>query len=309
MKNKYHSDINKDYWINFYITKNIHPFIYLTRLDRPIGIWLLFIPCCIGLFTANIQHNISISSLTIFIIIFFLCSMMMRSVGCIWNDIIDKDLDQKVERTRHRPLANGDIKIWQAITLMIVLSLLSLSLILFFLPSKAIIIAISSLILVIIYPFMKRITWFPQIWLGLTFNWGIWVGWFSIYDSFSLITPLLFYFASVFWTLAYDTIYAYQDYEDDTLIGIKSTARLFYHHARLFLIISFLCFWILLCLVGYMSQYNMYYFIILIFILSHIVWQCYVFNKDNPEICLMLFKSNRYIGLMLLTALLLANIY
>lgn len=292
--------MRQDDWVGQYLPTSWQPYARLARIDRPIGTWLLFIPCLWGVFyaTPNMNNNDNIA-----IIIFFAVgSLVMRAAGCVWNDIIDRDLDKQVARTKTRPLANGDISVGQAVIFMVLLISGTLILAVMILPMMAILIACASVFLVVPYPLMKRITWFPQLWLGLTFNWGMLVGYVTITAIWDW-QILWLYVSAIFWTLAYDTIYAHQDREDDALVGIKSTARLFQHQARLFIGGCFgLCLGCLLFL-GYINQTSVLYYVLLLCALGHVIWQLWQFNKDNAPLCLRLFKANRDFGLVIALAL------
>ena len=196
-------------------------FIQLTRLNKPIGFLLLFWPCVWGLTLGYYFNNETILYLK-YMILFFFGSVLMRSAGCIFNDIVDKDLDKKVERTKERPIASGKISVSEAFIYIVFLCLIAFLILLQF-NLLTIILGMSSMILAFVYPFMKRITYWPQFFLGLTFNWGIIMGWTSITNSIS-IEPFILYISAIFWTLGYDTIYGLQDIYDDEIIGVKSTS-------------------------------------------------------------------------------------
>ncbi len=273
--------------------KKIKIFIELTRLNKPIGFMLLFWPCVWGLSLAY-YFNKDITIYSKHLIFFFLGSVLMRSVGCIFNDIVDKDIDAKVERTKKRPIADGKISILESFVYIFLLCLLALFILLQF-NIFTIILGMSSMILAFAYPFMKRITYWPQLFLGLTFNWGIIMGWSSITNNIS-IEPMLLYISAVFWTLGYDTIYGLQDMNDDEIIGVKSTSIKFKDNVKIFVSICyFLCISFVLSVFFIMeiSRYSLLFstpFIILF------IYQINNFNKNKPETCLAQFKNNNLSG-------------
>ena len=206
-------------------------FIQLTRLDKPIGFLLLFWPCIWGL-TLGYYYNNETTLYIQHIVLFFLGSVLMRSAGCIFNDIVDRDFDKKVERTRIRPIAAGKISVLESFIYIILICLVAFFILLQF-NLLTIVLGISSMFLVFTYPFMKRITYWPQLFLGLTFNWGIIMGWSSLTNNIS-IEPIILYLSAIFWTLGYDTIYGLQDIHDDEIIGVKSTSIKFKNNVKVF---------------------------------------------------------------------------
>ena len=280
-------------------------FIQLTRLNKPIGFLLLFWPCVWGLTLAYYYSGEKILYLK-YIILFFLGSVLMRSAGCIFNDIVDKDFDKKVQRTRKRPIASGKVSIAGGFICIISLYLIALLILLQF-NLLTIIVGMSSLILVFAYPFMKRITYWPQLFLGLTFNWGIIMGWTSIANTIS-IEPIILYLAAIFWTLGYDTIYGFQDMHDDQIIGIKSTSIKFKNNAKVFVGTCYsLCvlFVLILCL---MMKIDKYLLLLLSTIIISFVYQMKTFEINNPKSCLDTFKSNNLTGLLVFIFILSFNI-
>ena len=211
--------------------EKIQTFIQLTRLNKPIGFLLLFWPCVWGL-TLGYYFNSQSELYLKYVILFFLGSVLMRSAGCIFNDIVDRNLDKKVERTKNRPIASGKISVLESFIYVIFLCILSLLILLQF-NQLTIILGIGSMFFAFAYPFMKRITYWPQLFLGLTFNWGIIMGWTSLLNTIS-IEPFILYFAAILWTLGYDTIYGLQDIQDDEIIGIKSTSIKFKNNVKVF---------------------------------------------------------------------------
>ena len=276
--------------------EKIQIFIQLTRLSKPIGFLLLFWPCVWGLTLAyyfNGETNLYLKH----VLLFFLGSVLMRSAGCIFNDIIDKDLDQKVERTKNRPIAAKKISVGNAIFYIVLLCLLAL-LILVQLNLLTITLGLCSMILVFTYPFMKRITYWPQFFLGLTFNWGIIMGWTSITNNISL-EPIILYTAAIFWTLGYDTIYGLQDINDDEIIGIKSTSIKFKNNVKVFVGICYTLFIFLLLFLGTMLRINIYYFIFSLFFILSLIYQMIIFQSENPKSCLRAFKFNNITGILI----------
>jgi len=273
--------------------KHIKIFIELTRLNKPIGFMLLFWPCSWGL-TLAYYFKQETTLYFSYLILFFCGSVLMRSAGCIFNDIIDRDLDKKVERTKKRPIASKQISILKSFIYVIILCLLALLILLQF-NKLTIILGISSMVLAFSYPFMKRITYWPQFFLGLTFNWGIIMGWTSLTDTIS-IQPFILYIAAIFWTLGYDTIYGLQDIDDDEIIGVKSTSIKFKNNPKIFVGACY-CLCILFILLMFMEMEMSKYFIFLMvpFIFSF-VYQLKIFNKQDPITCLNAFKSNNVTG-------------
>ena len=241
---------------------HISIFFELTRLKKPIGYMLLFWPCAWGLTIAYDFQN-GFENYILYIFLFFSGAVLMRSAGCIVNDIIDKNYDQKVERTKNRPLASNKISVRSALVIALILCLLALLVLINF-NNLTIILALCSMPFAFTYPLMKRFTYWPQLFLGLTFNYGLLLGWVSIKESVSL-APLIFYFGAIFWTLGYDTIYGFQDIKDDEIIGLKSTSIKFKGTAKKFLYLCY-TFLIFLFLVGgyYMKFHHIYYLLILI---------------------------------------------
>ena len=282
-------------------------FIEITRLKKPIGYMLLFWPCAWGL-TLAYNFKDSLNDYFFYLTLFFLGSVLMRSAGCIVNDILDKEFDKKVERTKDRPLASGKISWKLALIYALVLCLLAFIVLLNF-NLFTIILALGSMPLAFTYPLMKRYTYWPQLFLGITFNYGLVLGWTSFTEQISLI-PLLFYFGAIFWTLGYDTIYGYQDIKDDEIIGLKSTSIKFKDKSKIFL---FICYFVLsfnLILGGYFMEFNFLYYLFLTVPLVHLfAFQLKSFDKDNPNMCLKLFKSNNFLGFIILTNIIIGKLF
>ena len=280
-------------------------FIQLTRLDKPIGFLLLFWPCAWGL-SLGYYFNNELDIFFKYMILFFLGSVLMRSAGCIFNDIVDRDLDKKVKRTKKRPIATGKISITEAFIYIILLCLLALLILLQF-NFLTIILGFGSMFLAFSYPFMKRITYWPQLFLGLTFNWGIIMGWTSIIGYFSTESIIL-YVAAIFWTLGYDTIYGLQDIYDDQIIGVKSTSIKFKNNIKIFVGSCYsLCVFLILIMFLIMDV-NKYLLILMIPFISTFIYQLKISKISNAESCLVAFKSNNLTGLLIFIFILSFNI-
>ena len=271
-------------------------FIELTRLNKPIGFMLLFWPCSWGLaFSYNINQNLGL--FIYYLILFFLGSVLMRSAGCIVNDIVDKDFDKKVTRTKNRPIASGRITIKRSLVYASILCLIAFFILIQFNPFT-IMLGMGSMILAFSYPFMKRITYWPQLFLGVTFNWGIIMSWAAVNNSISQEIAVL-YVAAIFWTLGYDTIYGAQDISDDEIIGVKSTSIKFKKNMKLFVIFSY---FFTALLIAYLFLDNVKldlstFFISLFY--TSLIYQLFKLKINNPKSCLNTFKINNYTGLFL----------
>ena len=271
-------------------------FIELTRLNKPIGFMLLFWPCSWGLAYAH-STNQDINLFIYYLILFFLGSVLMRSAGCIINDIVDKDFDKKVKRTKTRPITSGKISVKKSFFYVIILCSLAFLILVQF-NFLTILLGLGSMLLAFTYPFMKRITYWPQLFLGITFNWGIIMAWTAINNNISLEIIVL-YLSAIFWTLGYDTIYGAQDMSDDEIIGLKSTSIKFKKNIRLFVSITYLIFVILVIyLFKDFIGTNFFTFFLTMFILT-LILQLLKFKKNNFENCLKLFKLNNLTGLLL----------
>ena len=271
-------------------------FVQLTRLNQPIGFLLLFWPCAWGL-TLGYYFNSDTNLYLKYIILFFLGSVLMRSAGCIFNDIIDRDLDKKVQRTKERPIASGKISVPKASICAIVLCLVSLLILLQF-NWLTIVLGISSMTLAFAYPFMKRITYWPQLFLGLTFNWGIIMGWTSITNSIS-IEPLMLYLSAIFWTLGYDTIYGIQDIRDDEIIGVKSTSIKFKNNVKVFVGTCYSLCVLCILILGLLMEIDKYLLALSTFFILSLIYQIKIFKTDNPKSCLLSFRMNNLTGLLI----------
>ena len=282
--------------------KQIKLFIDLTRFNKPIGFMLLFWPCSWGLaYAHNFNQNINV--FLYYLLLFFLGSILMRSAGCIFNDIVDKDLDKKVKRTKRRPIANRKISIKTSIFCVITLCLLSFLILIQF-NHKTILLGLGSMLLAFSYPFMKRITYWPQLFLGLTFNWGMIMGWTAILDQISS-EILILYLSAIFWTLGYDTIYGAQDIADDEIIGIKSTAIKFKKNIKLFVSTCYLTsFSLMIYILKENIGFNLSTLFIFMFFLS-LSYQLKIFEKTKSINCLRAFKINNFSGMFIFFAIIL----
>lgn len=291
-------DAAPDNWVD-HTPAQIRPYLRLMRADRPIGTWLLLIPCLWGLaLAAAAGHNGS--SLFWYPIFFAIGAYVMRGAGCAYNDIVDRDFDAKVERTALRPIPSGQISVKKAWAFLVFLCLIGLIVLLQF-NQFTILLGLASLLLVAAYPFMKRITYWPQAWLGLTFNWGALLGFAAAAGT---LAPAAFalYGAGIFWTLFYDTIYAHQDTDDDALIGVKSTALRLGEATQKWLI-GFATMTIAgFLLAGFLIDAHPLYYAALIPAIAHLTWQIRTLDIHDSHNCLRLFKSNRDCGLLLLLA-------
>ena len=286
--------------------QNFKLIIELTRLNKPIGFMLLFWPCLWGL-TLSYNFDLTLNVFIFYVLLFFSGSVLMRSVGCIVNDISDKNFDKLVERTKNRPVASGKISIRLAIIYAVVLCVIAFLVLINF-NKFTILMALISMPLAFIYPLMKRFTYWPQLFLGITFNYGLVLAWISIKNDISLI-PIIFYLGAIFWTLGYDTIYGYQDIKDDEIIGVKSTSIKFKNNPKKFILICYLTFIASLILIGVLMKFNLFYFLFLIIpIFQLIFFQIYKLNVNEPMSCLTKFKSNNFIGLIIFVNLLIGKI-
>ena len=285
----------------------INLFIELTRIKKPIGFMLLFWPCAWGL-TLAYDFNKTLDNYFFYLILFFFGSVLMRSAGCIVNDILDKEFDAKVFRTKNRPIASGKISIKLGILYAISLCLTALLVLINF-NVLTIILALGSMPLAFTYPLMKRYTYWPQLFLGITFNYGLLLGWTAIQGQVN-IAVILFYLGAIFWTLGYDTIYGYQDIKDDEIIGLKSTSIKFKGKEKKFLFICYSFLLIFFIIGGYLMKFNFAYFVFLLFPFLHLFfYQIKNFNFNDPEKCLKIFRSNNFFGLIIFVNILITKLY
>ena len=286
--------------------QNIKLFIELTRLNRPIGYMLLFWPCLWGL-TIAYNFDSELGKFYFYSLLFLLGSMLMRSAGCIVNDIVDKNFDKKVERTKNRPIASGKVSVKSAIVYSFVLCGLAFLVLINF-NKFTILMALLSMPLAFTYPLMKRFTYWPQLFLGITFNYGIVLAWISINNSVDLI-PIIFYFGAIFWTLGYDTIYGYQDIKDDEIIGVKSTSIKFKNNPKKFISLCYIFFFLSLILVGFLMNFKISFYISLIITFFHLgFYQIKNLDVSNPNMCLIKFKSNNLLGFIVFINILIGKI-
>ncbi|MBT9384868.1 4-hydroxybenzoate octaprenyltransferase [Pseudooceanicola sp. CBS1P-1] len=297
------SDAVKGNWVDHTAPAWTRPYLRLSRADRPIGTWLLLLPCWWSLLLAMVSDG---HAGWMDLWIFLGCgigAVLMRGAGCTWNDITDRNFDGKVERTRSRPIPSGQVSVAGAAAWMVLQCLISFAILISF-PRAAVIMGVISLLPVAVYPFAKRFTWWPQVFLGIAFNWGALLAWTAHTGSLGL-PAVLMYLAGIAWTLFYDTIYAHQDKEDDALIGVKSTARLFMEKTRAWLIRFMLIAFALLCLSVLAavapSGDSVRLVVALLGILAwlcHLLWQLRRFDSEDMDGLLMLFRANRDAGLL-----------
>jgi 4-hydroxybenzoate polyprenyltransferase len=286
--------------------KHLNLFIELTRLKKPIGFMLLFWPCVWGLTLAYDFSN-DLNNYFFYLSLFFLGSVLMRSAGCIVNDISDKEFDKKVERTKDRPIASNKVSIQLAIFYTGILCALAFLILINF-NNLTIILALCSMPLAFTYPLMKRFTYWPQLFLGITFNYGLILGWICVKNQLDVVAILL-YFGAIFWTLGFDTIYGFQDIKDDEIIGIKSTSIKFKKKPKLFLFLCYLIFISSLITVGFFMNFSyLFYFFSLIIVAQLIFFQIYKLDFKNPKNCLQIFKSNNFLGLLVFLNILIGKL-
>lgn len=294
------ADAVRGHWVERWLPAGWRPYARLSRLDRPIGTWLLLLPGWWAIALARPQD----APLDHWLILLFgIGALVMRGAGCTFNDIVDRDFDDKVERTRLRPIPSGQVSVTQAWAWLVLQSLIGFA-VLIQMNGLAILLGVASLGLVAIYPFMKRFTWWPQFFLGLAFNWGAVLGYAAVSGRLDWIT-LVLYASGIVWTLGYDTIYALQDKEDDALIGVKSTARLFGTHARLWIAGFYDLTLLGLAAVGWMAGLGWAYWICLGIAALHFLWQVLTLQPDDSADCLAKFRANRDTGLILFAGFLL----
>ena len=281
-------------------------FAELTRLKKPIGYMLLFWPCSWGL-TVAYDFSSDLNIYFFYLLLFFLGAVLMRSAGCIVNDILDRKFDKKVFRTKNRPITSGKISVKLGMFYSGLLCFVAFLILINF-NSFTIVIALASMPLAFSYPLMKRYTYWPQLFLGITFNYGLILGWTSINNEINL-TPIIFYFGAIFWTLGYDTIYGFQDIKDDEIIGLKSTSIKFKSNPIIFLYLCYTIFISSLILIGFLEKFSKLYFISLIMIVLQMYYfQLKKFRKNSPSECLEIFKSNNFLGTLVFLILLVGKL-
>ena len=276
-------------------------FLELTRVKRPIGYMLLFWPCSWGLTLAfDFKNNINLY--LFYLILFFLGSLFMRSAGCIINDIVDREFDKKVYRTKNRPIATGKVSVLLGFLYSFILCFLAFLVLINF-NKLTIILALCSMPLAFTYPLMKRFTYWPQLFLGVTFNYGLILGWTSIENELNLI-PIILYIGAIFWTLGYDTVYGYQDIIDDEIIGVKSTSIKFKDNPKKFLFVCYSMTILSFLYLGQLMEFNYFFYIAAFFVTVHLYfYQLWNFNPKDVQQCLKIFKSNNFFGLLVLLSI------
>lgn len=307
------ADAPEENWVDRWCPPPVRPYLRLSRADRPIGTWLLLLPCWWGIALAVASQGNGWSKMDIWLLVACgLGAFLMRGAGCTWNDITDRHIDAQVARTRSRPLPSGQVTTRNAAIWMIVQALVAFAILLTF-NSAAILLGILSLAPVAIYPFAKRFTWWPQVFLGIAFNWGALLGWVAVTGSLSA-APIVLYLGGIAWTLFYDTIYAHQDTDDDALIGVKSTARLFGDNSPRWLLIFQIVTVTLLALAAILALGHASAFLSLIVALIgvwalgvHLHVQLSRLDTNDPQACLVIFRSNRNAGLLVFAAFAVAS--
>ena len=281
-------------------------FIDLTRLKKPIGFMLLFWPCAWGLTLAYDFSN-NLNNYFFYLILFFLGAVLMRSAGCIVNDIFDKEFDKRVFRTKNRPIASNQISVKLATMYSITLCFFALLILLNF-NTYTVILALGSMPLAFTYPLMKRFTYWPQLFLGITFNYGLILGWTAIKGQIDIIT-VIFYVGAIFWTLGYDTIYGFQDIKDDEIIGLKSTSIKFKNNPHNFLFLCYSIFLLILFTIGIIMDLNKFFYLVFILIFLQIYYfQLKRLSIHNSEKCLTIFKLNNFLGLLVFLSLIIGKV-
>ncbi|MEM9028432.1 MAG: 4-hydroxybenzoate octaprenyltransferase [Pseudomonadota bacterium] len=294
------ADAASDNWVDAWAPAFAKPYLQLARLDRPIGTWLLLFPCWWGQAYAHLAQGETWINIWYFVL-FAIGALVMRGAGCAWNDIVDRNYDGRVARTAARPIPSGQISVTQALVFAVALSLIGFLVLIQF-NLVTIFVGIASLALVAAYPYAKRFTYWPQVVLGLTFNWGVLVGWTAITGEIAW-TPLILYVGAVFWTIAYDTIYAHQDSEDDALLGLKSTALHFGDKTRMCIGAFFAAAAICWLIAGLAAGAQGPYFLMVLAAGAHFTWQTVTLDTQNTENCLARFRANRWVGWIVLIGL------
>jgi 4-hydroxybenzoate polyprenyltransferase len=286
-------------WVDSIAPPWLRPYLRLTRLDRPIGWWLLLLPCWWSSALAAVADR-AWGPDPWHILLLLIGAVVMRGAGCTWNDLVDRDIDGRVERTRSRPIPSGQVSVRAAVVFLVLQALVGLAVLLQF-NRFAVVVGIASLGVVAIYPFMKRVTYWPQIFLGLAFSWGALMGWAAARGALELPAFLL-YAGSIAWVIHYDTIYAHQDREDDALVGLKSTALLFAENTKPMLALFSTAAVVLIGLAGYFAHAGFVFALGLAAFAAHLAWQIARIEIGNPDSCLRMFRANRDAGLILFVA-------
>lgn len=292
-------DINHHHYLFRITPQKWHVFLRLMRADRPVGTWLLLLPCWWGL--TFCRDELLPADFFIAFVLLAVGAVVMRGAGCVWNDYTDRHIDAMVARTKTRPIPNGDITPRNALIFMVFLLLVGLAILLYF-PHPAIMLGLASVLLFIPYPFMKRIFGFPQLWLGFTFNWGLLLA-SSASGYYPDMMIILFYLNAVLWTLGYDTIYACQDKNDDALIGIGSSALSLGRYVKPAVFAFYFIFMANLFVLGLFYRFRVGYFVFLLLAFVYNMWLLRQFNPETPEKCLKIFQKNRELGLLVFLAL------
>jgi len=301
------SDIRHGDWIDRRAPRSVQPYLRLARIDRAIGTWLLLLPCWWGLALASVATpDVSPLRALVYAVLFAIGALVMRGAGCTWNDIMDRDFDARVARTALRPIPSGAVSVRQVYVFLGLQLLMGLVVLLCF-NAVTILVGIASLLLVVIYPQMKRVTYWPQLFLGLAFNWGALVGWTAIAGGLSA-PPLLLYVAGIFWTLGYDTIYAHQDKEDDVLIGVKSSALRLGANTRPWLWIFYAATVALLAAAFWQAALGWPSYLLLALAAAMLGHQATAVDLDDPVDCRVKFNATRYSGFVVTAAILAGGI-
>jgi 4-hydroxybenzoate polyprenyltransferase len=295
------ADAQRGNWVDLHAPDWLKPYARLARWDRPIGFWLLFWPCAFALALAAIAAPLNGFNLW-YLVLMFIGAVVMRGAGCTFNDIVDTDIDMVVARTRSRPIPSGAVSRKQAAAFLVVQALIGLAILIQF-NGLTIGFGVASLVLVAIYPFMKRITWWPQLFLGLAFSWGALVGWTAQIGTLAL-APVLLYAGCIMWTIGYDTIYALQDIEDDALIGVKSTARLFGERAKAAVALFYAGGFVMWLAAGILVGGGLLLVLCSLIPAGILAWQVLRLDANKPGNALVRFKSNHWVGLALTLAML-----
>ena len=284
-------------WVDAYAPARIKPYLKLARFDRPIGAWLLLFPCWWSQALAELSLGRNYPD-PWYLVLFLVGAFLMRGAGCTWNDIVDRDYDGRVERTARRPIPSGQVSVRQALAFALALCLIGFAVLIQF-NWTAVIVAISSLVLVAIYPYCKRFTYWPQLMLGLTFKWGALVGWTAVTGALQL-PALVLYAGAILWTIGYDTIYAHQDKEDDAMLGLKSTALRLGSATRGWLVVLYAGAVVLWAVVGHMAGAHGVYYGGLALVGAVLAWQVATLDIDDSANCLVRFRANQWVGWLLL---------